>query len=82
MVQSKHPFLIKISTLYRRLVSLFIKKPNRTLQWDVKDFEWGKRWCMYQDHPTFKDKTLWDYVYNIQDDSTWTIHRINNHLGY
>jgi|LauGreDrversion4_2_1035121.scaffolds.fasta_scaffold276648_3 hypothetical protein len=67
--------------LYRRFVSLFIKEPNECFGWSVEDFNKAKRYCKYKNHPASKKLTLWDYIYNQQDDSVWTLHKLNTYLG-
>jgi hypothetical protein len=59
---------------------LFAKTPTNKLTWSVKDFELGKLWAKSQPHPTQKNKTLWDKVYDIREDSTQTLHNINKEL--
>lgn len=66
--------------LIRYIRSLFVKKPDRKLTWGVNDFNWGKRWAKTQPHPTVKNKTLWDAIYNPRFDSTEVLHEINKRL--
>ena len=67
--------------LFRKLISLFIREPKQCFGWSVKDFNSAKRYCKYKNHPVSKDLTLWDFIYNQQDDSVWTLHKLNTYLG-
>ena len=67
--------------IIRNIIGLFIRKPKECLKWTEKDFKTARRYCKYKNHPISRDLTLWDYIYNKQDDSTWTIHKLNVHLG-
>lgn len=68
---------MKLLLLVRQL---FAKTPTKKLTWSVEDFKLGKRWAKSQPHPTQKNKTLWDKVYDIREDSTETLHNINKEL--
>lgn len=70
-----------INKIFRNIVRLFIRKPKESLNWTASDFKKAKRYCKYENHPVSKDLTLWDYIHNEQDDSVWTIHKLNVHLG-
>ena len=67
--------------LLRRIIKLFIGKPKACLGYSVKDYKIAKRYSKYQNHPVSKDLTLWDYLYNQQDDSVWTLHKLNTYLN-
>lgn len=66
--------------LLRKFLSFFVKKPNRSLTWSTEDFEWAKKWCKTQNHPHSKNLSLWEYVYNVQDDACWTLNKVNSYL--
>jgi len=60
---------------------LFTKTPTKKLTWSVEDFNLGKRWAKSQPHPTHKNKTLWDKVHNIREDSCETLHKLNKEIN-
>jgi len=59
---------------------LFVKKPNRKLNWSVDDFEWGMKWAKSQPHPFNKWKTLWDYLYSPRCESVEILNEINKRI--
>lgn len=58
---------------------MFLKKPDRKLNWTVDDYEMGKKWAKSVPHPFMKNKTLWDLCYDRRDSAN-TIHNINKFL--
>jgi len=66
-------------------LKLFIKrllspKINRELNWSVNDFERAKRWASSRLHPTQKNRTIWDVVYNERLDGGEIIHEVNKYI--
>lgn len=72
---------MKVKLIIRFISSLFISKPKHCLSWTYGDFVKAKRYCKYKNHPLSSELTLWDYLHNEKDDSVWTIHKVNVHLG-
>lgn len=58
---------------------LFLRKPEKKLNWTVKDYELGRSWAKSLPHPFIKNKTLWDLCYD-RTDSVNTIHNLNKFL--
>lgn len=69
-----------MKTLFRKLISLFIKKPKKSFDWTVEDFNRAKLYCKYQPHPNDKNLTLWNYVRDWGHDSVMTLHKLNLYL--
>lgn len=61
----------------RRLNSPTIEQP---VSWSVEDFNKAKKWAQSRPHPSHKDKSIWEVVYNVRYDTAEVLHEINKFI--
>jgi hypothetical protein len=62
-----------------KLMSLFVKRPERKLTWTKEDYLIGMRWAKTQPHPFIQGKSLWDLCYD-RNETVFTIDNLNKFL--
>jgi hypothetical protein len=64
-----------LKRLFYRLVST---TPTRELQWNVEDFELGKKWAKSLPHPYIESSDLWEFLKN--KDSVEILEHLNEKI--
>lgn len=67
--------------IIRRLRALFVKMPDRKLNWTVRDFELARRWASLQPDPKGNRSSLWARIYSPRKDSVDILDEINTIVG-
>lgn len=61
--------IIIIENLFMSIVRLYHKltctPPTHELNWNLEDFEKGKKWAKSLPHPHYKNSNLWEYLKNM-----------------
>lgn len=53
---------MSIARLYHKLTCT---PPTQELNWNLEDFEKGKKWAKSLPHPHYKNSNLWEYLKNL-----------------
>jgi hypothetical protein len=64
--------------LIRSIRRKFTKDLEGPLEWNLEDFERGKRWAKSQDATDGSNRSLWDQIYSPRKDSSEIIAEIND----
>lgn len=64
-----------LKRLFYRLVST---TPTRELQWNIEDFELGKKWARSLPHPYIESSDLWEFLKN--KDSVEILEHLNEKI--
>lgn len=65
-------------TLKRLFYRLISTTPTRELQWNVEDFELGKKWAKSLPHPYIESSDLWEFLKN--KDSVEILEHLNEKI--
>lgn len=68
-------FTMNLQRLFYRLVA---ETPTHELNWNIEDFEKGKKWAKSLPHPHFKNSNLWQFLKN--QDSVEILDYLNNKI--
>jgi hypothetical protein len=55
-------FTMNLTRLYYRLIAV---TPTQELNWNLEDFEKGKKWAKSLPHPHLKHSNLWEFLKNM-----------------
>ena len=65
-------------TLKRLFYRFISTTPTRELQWNVEDFELGKKWAKSLPHPYIESSDLWEFLKN--KDSVEILEHLNEKI--